>query len=223
MDIIEELKEERLARNKANAIEARLKSIKKIKRRRRTIAITAALSVVIAGVLSFTIGYFITSYKSSIGVSEPVATATPQAPALDSDDKREVNEDGYIIERITNANFAYPASFKPDKENKVYHLYLEDTEGDARIIVNKEITGLTASELIVKYRDSIKNAKAKDSLANALGYTITLTADGKTYHKKSFVKDGWELYYEISYSIDSTKQSEYEAHIEHMDNYFTVS
>lgn len=223
MDIIEELKEERLARKKANAIEARLKSIKKVKRKRYVPIMTVIISIVAAGALSFGIGYFVTTKNSSVQTeATPVPTASP-TPKSEVKAEPEINDDGYVTEMVANANFAYPAGFEKDTSNQTYHLHLKDKSGDGEIIVNKEITGLTANELIVKYRDSIKNAKAQDSLANGLGYTVTLTADGKVYHKRSFVQDGWEMYYEFRYPEASEKTAEYDEAIKYMDEYFTVS
>lgn len=223
MDIIEELKEERLARKKANDIEERLKNIKKIKRKRYISVMTVSICAVVIGGASFAIGYLVTTKGSS---EHPDNTPVPTVTVTKKNDNRaeyEVNDDGYITKMVANVSFAYPEGFEEDVTDKTYHLYLEDKPGGAEIIVNKEITGLTANELIVKYRDSIKNAKAKDSLANTLGYTVTLTADGKIYHKRSFVRDGWEMYYEFRYPENSEKAPQYEDNIKYMDEYFTIS
>ena len=73
-----------------------------------------------------------------------------------------------------------------------------------------------------QYRDSIKNAKVENSLASAKGYSITVHSDDTTYHRKSYIEDGKELFYEMTYPTNSEKSSEYKKYAEYMDEYFRL-
>lgn len=220
---IQNLKEERLARKKAKAIEERLKNIKKIKRRRYNSIIFAILGVIIIGGISVFLSYWINSRDNAFKKEEEIATPTPivTATPLETPIPEAIhNADGYMEITVQNAQFAYPESFVEDKNAEGKILTLKDREGEAIITVSKEITSLDGVELLKKYRDSIENAMARESLASSSGYSITVEAGDMIYHKKSYVSNGAELYYEIVYPMDSAKVMEYESAIKYMDEYF---
>lgn len=218
--MIDELKEQRLARSKAKKIEDRLRKIKRVKRRRYNIIIAFIVTIVLAGGLSFAFSFMANrSEESPFNKHEQLQTTHIPVAAGQSD---KLNSDGYIEIKIANAKFAYPSSFSVDKTAKDCLLSVKDKSG-AKIIVNKKNTDKTSIELMSQYRDSIENAKAKQSLAGNNGYTITVTASGIIRHKKSIVKDGAELYYEIIYPSDSSKVGEYENYSQYIDEYFKVS
>lgn len=221
---IENLKEERIARKKAKAIEERLKNIKKAKRRRYTTVIYTVVGVILLGGMSVLISYCANSGDNAFTQEEQFATPTPTVvptPEATPNLEGTYNADGYIEITVQNALFAYPETFSEDKNIEGKILALKDKDGDATITVSKEITSLDAIALMEKYRDGIENAKAKDSLASSSGYSITVEAGDMIYHKKSYVANGAELYYELAYPMDSAKAMEYEDAIKYMDEHFT--
>ncbi len=223
---IENLKEERLARKKAKAIEERLKNIKKAKRRRYITTVYTVLGIVIIGGASVLISYCANSGSNAFTKEEefitpaPVVTATPDTSGIGEGVD---NGEGYIEITVQNADFAYPDTFQKGKNSEGKLLFLKDKDGDATIALSKEITSLDAISLMAKYRDGIENAKAKDSLASSSGYSITVEAGDKIYHKKSYVSNGAELYYEMVYPVDSPKATYYEETIIYMDNFFKTA
>lgn len=224
MDVIEELKEERLARRKAKAIEERLKSIKKVKRRRYKALVVFIIVVVCVGGASAIVSFVVNDSKDSPFTQEPEYAATPTPGKATEQTQTAASEmpvsDEYETVSIANGNVAYPKVFVKYSGNKKSLLALKTEDGECTIVVNKATTSLTAKELMGNYRDGIANSKAVYSLASASGYTISLTAENVTYHKKSYVKDGAEFYYEMSYPSDSGKAAEYEGYIEYMDSHF---
>lgn len=226
MDMIENLKEERLARKKAKAIETRLKNIKKIKRRRYTTVIYAILAILAIGGVSVLVSYCANSGDNAFLEEPQYATEAPTdapTPMPSEGIDAVLNSDGYLEVNIQNATFTYPEAFKNTGDTQGKMLVMGDTEGDATITVSKEITSHDAKSLMANYRDSIENAKALDSRAGSSGYSITVSAGDMIYHKKSYVSGGAELYYEIVYPANSKKASEYEAAIKYMDEHFVTS
>lgn len=223
---IENLKEERLARKKAQAIEERLKNIKKIKRRRYIMVVYAVLGIIFIGGLSVLISYCANSGENAFTKEEEFATPSPEVtltPEINNGTEKVYNADGYVEIAVQNAVFAYPKSFVEDKKQQSKMAVLTDENGDATITVSKEITSLDSKALMEKYRNGIENAKAIDSLANSSGYSITVEAGDTVYHKKSFVSNGAELYYEIVYPLNSTQAQEYDDAIKYMDEHFKLA
>ena len=73
MDLIGELKEERLARRKAKAVEERLKKIKKIKSRRRRLVFFVILGIIMLGVISGVFMYI--NYVKNSTFNQPIENA----------------------------------------------------------------------------------------------------------------------------------------------------
>ncbi len=223
---IENLKEERIARKKAKAIEERLKNIKKARRRRYITTVYIVLGALILGGVSVLISYCANSRDNAFVTEEEFATQTP-VPTVTPDTTGVIegvnNGEGYIEVTVQNASFTYPETFVENKNTDGKIISLKDKEGDATLAVSKEITSLDAIALMEKYRDGIENAKAKDSLASSSGYSITVEAGDMIYHKKSFVSNGVELYYEFVYPIDSAKATDYENAIKYMDEFFRLA
>lgn len=223
---IENLKEERIARKKAKAIEERLKNIKKARRRRYITTIYIVLGALILGGVSVLISYCANSRDNAFVTEEEFATQTP-APAVTPDTTGVINGvnngAGYIEVAVQNSDFAYPEYFVRGESTDGKLLVVTDDDGGATVTLSKEITSLDAIALMEKYRDGIENAKAKDSLASSSGYSITVEAGDMIYHKKSFVSNGAELYYEFVYPIDSVKATDYENDIKYMDKFFKLA
>ncbi len=224
MDIIEELKEERLARRKAQAIEERLKKIKKVKRKRYKVAATIVLGVILIWGVIVGSSFLYNSRDDSLKGVEPelIESTAPQTTAPVVTDIPEVS-DGYITAKAANIEFAYPDIFSTTEVSEACIASFADDEGKAKLIIDKEITSLDAITLMEKYKSSIANAKVSDgeSQASDEGYTITVTSGRIKYHKKSIVKDGAQMSYEISYPTDEAEI--YEKYIQYMDENFKVS
>ena len=85
MELIEELKEERLARKKAHEVEDRLKNIKKIRRKRYKIIMLIVLGFVIIWGAIVSVSFYNQWKDSALRPQEqrtPVTTATPEGRQL---------------------------------------------------------------------------------------------------------------------------------------------
>lgn len=221
MDIIEELKEERLARHKAHTIEDRLKQIKKIKRKRYRFGIGLAIAIVVVGGVSI-LGSYLWNRSEESPYNKVEEFRESEPPSMTEAQTGNVNSDGYVEADIPDVKFAYPDGFSKNSSGK-YLLSLADKSGDGTIVVGTQKAEIGAVELMEQYRDSIKNAKVENSLASAKGYSITVHSDDTTYHRKSYIEDGKELFYEMTYPTNSEKSSEYKKYAEYMDEYFKAS
>ena len=110
MDMIEELKEERLARQKAHEIEARLKKIKKVKRKRYR-----AVALIIIGVIAVwgaIVGLsFWNNYKdSTLRDAQPELIATEE-PEATPEATEAVNSGEYSLITVDGIEITYPAVF----------------------------------------------------------------------------------------------------------------
>ncbi len=229
MELIEELKEERLARRKAQAVEERLKKIKKIKNKRRKMIASVICAVIALGIISGAgvyIYYAATSEFNQPLEDVPEITDVPKtdkptaaASAGNATKKPEINSDGYIVTRLGELSFAYPQSFAPDNGNKDMQLSMKDNSGDATLTGNREFTDKDAKSIMKTYADS-KGGKVEESLAGDKRYTVTVVNGGKVYHRTGMVREGTETYYEIVYPSSSARKSVYESNITYMDSYF---
>lgn len=224
MEIIEELKEERLARRKAQAIEQRLKNIKKVKRKRYKIVAAIALGVFVVWGIIFGSSYLYIRQDESLKDAKPELTQTqePQSEAPKVTDIPDTPE-SYITAKASNIEFVYPNIFDQTEVSEACIASFADADGKAKLIIDKVLTDLEPIALMQKYANSIANSKVHDgeSGADDTGYTITVTAGRTKYHKKSIVKDGAELSYELSYPAEESER--YEAYIKYMDENFKVS
>lgn len=224
MDMIEELKEERLARQKAHEIEARLKKIKKVKRKRyRAVALIILGVVVVWGVI---VGFsFWNNYKDSTlrdAQPELQTTEAPESTPAGTDDAENDEFTSIIVDGSGGIEITYPAIFSESEvEDTDCVASFSDEEGKARLIIDSKPATQTPNELMDEYYRSVLNAKSEKSSATDAGYTITLTAGTKIHHKKCLIKDGEAISYEIIYPKDSAQ--DYEKYIEYMDEKFTVS
>lgn len=224
MDIIEELKEERLARKKAQAIEERLKKIKKIRRKRYKIAALAVLAIALVWGMIFGGSYFYNrkddALKDAGEQLQETAVPTEKAPSV-----TDIPEDngGYISATAANIEFVYPDLFSVTEVSESCIASFGDSDGQVTLIVDKRLTSMDPVTLMDQYKNGIQNAKVGDgeSQASDEGYTITVTSGTMKYHKKSIVKDGAEMYYELKYPAD--KAEEYEQYTRYMDSHFKVS
>lgn len=244
MNLIEELKEERLARRQNHKRDEKIKALKKRKRKRFGLILSIIGGFAILGVISGIIMYisFINSSSFNANNESAYATETPtetatQAPAvvigadsatqqpspdtdgppIVSEPKPMGNSDGYIETSISGLSFAYPYSFSEDSSENG-SIVVKDSSG-ATIKANKVITSLTPKDLLRKYADET-GGQVVDSIADNNGYEVTISVGNDVCHKKSIVSGGAEIYYEIRYKADSPNGGKYAEYIEYMDEYF---
>lgn len=239
MNLIEELKEERLARRKAQDIEEKIKAIKKVKRKRLRMLATVIGIFIGIGALSGVIVYINYSKTSGINTTEvelrteepqptyaqavviggETASAAPQTtqdiPVV-SDVSLGNNVYGYTDTTVSGRAFAYPSNFDKEEKDTVQ---LSLTDGEATITANKVITSLSPKELLRKYADDM-GGEDMGSIANDTTYSVTLRAGSYICHRKGIVDGSSEIYYEIKYRADSSNAAQYKADIEYMDEYF---
>lgn len=221
MDMIEELKEERLARQKAHEIEARLKKIKKVKRKRYR-----AVALIILGVIAVwgaIVGFsFWNNYKdSTLRDAQPELKAT-EMPEATPEATDAAENDEYSSITVDGIEITYPTVFSETEVEDIDCVAsFSNEEGNARLIIDRKTATQTPNELMDEYYRSVLNAKSEKSSATDEGYTITLSAGTKIHHKKCLIKDGEAISYEIIYPKDSAQ--DYEKYIEYMDEKFTVS
>lgn len=221
MDMIEELKEERLARQKAHEIEARLKKIKKVKRKRYRAVALIILGVIAVWGAIFGFSFWENYKDSSLRDAQPELKAT-EAPEATPEATDATENDDYSFITVDGIEITYPAVFsKSEVEDIDCVASFSDEEGNARLIIDRKTATQTPNELMDEYYRSVLNAKSEKSSATDEGYTITLSAGTKIHHKKCLIKDGEAISYEIIYPKDSAQ--DYEKYIEYMDKKFTVS
>jgi hypothetical protein len=232
MNRIEELKEERLARRKAKAVEERRKNIKKIKRRRQRSVLAVIIIIIVIGIISGVAAYINYLNTSTFNERADVPEQTEQptetaAPAVVVGDVKgngdgttasatETVKDGFTSTKIAGMSFAYPSSFTEETGKNVL-LYL--TDGEAEITANKTVVNQEPKALLKKYADET-GGTATDSSANDTGYDATISVGASIHHKKSRVENGTETYYEIKYPASSSNAALYDEYIKYMDTFF---
>lgn len=239
MNLIEELKEERLARRKAQDIEEKIKEIKRVKNKKLRMIAMVIGAILGIGALSGVIVYINYSKTSGINTTEielrteepqPThaqavvigggsASAMPQTtqdiPVV-SDVSLGNNVHGYTDTTVSGRSFAYPSNFDKEEKDTVQ---LSLTDGEATITANKVITSLSPKELLRKYADDM-GGDDMGSVANDTTYSVTLRAGNYICHRKGISDGSSEIYYEIKYRADSSNAAQYKADIEYMDEYF---
>lgn len=243
MDLIEELKEERLARRKEKEVKERFKKIQVQKRKRRSKFFVAAAAIIAVGFISAICTYI--SINNSSDFNQPLNytettettaptprasaqviggtqnTAQPQVTPTSGTSAVSVNEDGYVETQVGGIAFAYPRGFEKKNPESNEILYLKDSNGGATISANRETTNSPAQDLMKSYADKI-GGTVVSSLAGETWYSITVSKDSQMYHRKGIVNNGVLTYYQITYPAASDKEGEYTENIEYMDEFFTA-
>ncbi|MGN0163242.1 MAG: hypothetical protein ACI4EA_06645, partial [Candidatus Ornithomonoglobus sp.] len=155
MNLIVELKEERLARRKAKAIEERQKKIKRIKRKRRGIVLSVIAIILGLGVISGVIAYInyvkTSTFNETTEVMEsteaPTESAAPavvigggqsnnetNAPVITTEEPVQGSDSTYTKVSIAGRSFAYPSGFEEVNDSKTL---LSLSDGNAVITANK--------------------------------------------------------------------------------------
>ena len=226
MELIGELKEERLARRKAKAIEERFKKIRKIRLRKYRIAVRIVILVVVLGVLSAFTSYIF--YPNEHTEIVEVATETPQptkAPVTASDSpsasatpkpQAVINSDGYIEADIGGLDFAYPRTFKKQRPG-TYTLFLIDENGGGEIIANRSVASSEPKDQMKNFAEQT-GGNVLHSLADNNGYEIKISVGKEICYRKSIISGGIEFYYQFRYPSDSASASQYTKDIEYMSN-----
>ena len=190
MDMIEELKEERLARKKAHEIEERLKKIKKIKRKRYN-----AIALIILGVIAVWgaivgVSYYNSWKNSTLKDAQPELIDTEKAEETPSVTDAPIDDD-YLSLTLSDITIIYPKSFNRSEVDDS-DCIASFSDDEATIKIDRETAMQTPNELMDKYYQSILNAVIDNdaSLATDEGYAVTITSGTKIYHKKALIKDG---------------------------------
>ncbi len=239
---IVELKEERLARRQAKAVEERFKKIKKVKHKRYKNVAFVVLLVILVGALSVFFGWIMINPKKGnlkdgslrevetasptkapkivTGTTSAPATATPSVTQAPTETPLTLNTDGYYVADLGGMAFAYPGDFTDYESDTANKLSLYDVTGDAVLIAGKTATSLQPKELMEKYYADM-GGTVMESRAGGSEYEISLTTGTQIRHRKSCVKDGIEFYYEINYPASSANRQQYIDAIEYMDTFFT--
>lgn len=229
LDRIAELKEERLARRKAQAIEERHKKIKKIKSERRKRFGMIVIGVLLLGVISGAAAYIVymngartdeieeapvitdspkpTESATAVVVGEGIETAAPSVNVP--------NRDGYIECSLSGRDFCYPVMFvEADKEaDELYSLADSSSSGKIRAGITR--TDKTAKTLMKEHARNVTDSRATEN-----SYYLNELNGSHVYHRAGYIADGTEYYYELTYLASDGKKQEYDAYIEYMDAYF---
>lgn len=242
-ELIDELKEERLARRQAKAVEERLKKIKKVKTKKVKTGVAASVTVLLIGVLSFVLGWFIvrpdsknieTGTIKEAETQEPTATpeivtvggandlkvAAPSAKPTAAPLEAKLNADGYYVTNLGGKEFAYPVNFKSNENSASALLSLNDIMGEATLVVQKSTTSSSAEELM-RQCISTKGGEVMEKISDGREYEVSLAVGDEIYHRKGCVAEGAEVFYEISYPADTQNRQRYIDYIEYMDAFFT--
>ena len=221
MDMIEELKEERLARQKAHEIEDRLKKIKRIKRKRYNAIILIVLGVIAIWGAIVGLTYYNNMANSKFKDAEPELQET-QRPNSTPKTTQEVIDENYTSITLEGMHIVYPKTFD-ETEVVDGDCIASFSDDSAKIIIDREAAILTPNELMDAYYRTILNAVIDNdaSLATNDGYSVTITSGIRIYHKKAIIKNGEVLSYEIIYPKDEAKK--YEEYTKYMDEHFKAS
>ena len=221
MDMIEELKEERLARKKAHEIEERLKKIKKIKRKRYNAIALIVLGVIAVWGTIVGVSYYNSWKNSTLKDAQPELIDTEKAEETPSVTDAPIDDD-YLSLTLSDITIIYPKSFNRSEVDDS-DCVASFSDDEATITIDRETAIQTPNELMDKYYQSILNAVIDNdaSLATDEGYIVTITSGTKIYHKKALLKDGEVFSYEIVYPKDFAEK--YEEYTKYMDEHFTIS
>lgn len=234
MNLIAELKEERLARRRAKSIEEKQRKIKRIKRRRRGVVISVILIIaglgIISGVVAY-INYAGTAFNETgaelLATELPSETAAPaviivgedgvtKPPVVTTEIPIPAAGGAYTEFNLAGRAFAYPSEFKLSDDSSAL---LRAEDGAAVITAGKTVTGSAPKDLMKKYSNETGGTSLK-SIADDSGYDITIRVGADICHKKSVVESGTEVWYEIRYPEKSEKSAQYEIYIKYMDSFF---
>ncbi len=219
MDLIEELKEERLARKKAHEIEDRLKKIKKVRRKRYKIIALIVLGILIIWAAIVGISGMTFWKDSSLRPREPElqTTATPKNTPTPTENPQAKKYKKQTIDRMT---VTYPKVFDEIEAENCIAAFSDET---ATIKINMENAVTTPAGMLDEYCKGILNADIPDGESNAGsdGYTVTVNSGTRKHHRKALIRDGVVYSYEMIYPKDEAEK--YEAYTKYMDEHFTVS
>ena len=218
--MIDDLKEERIARQKAKEVEQRLRNIKKIKRRPIKLAVWAIIGLILLGVVSGVASNIIFSNSSSFkngldavpditeepkGTEEAASGSTP-------------NSAGYIETTIAGERFAYPPSFTAG-DSAAGALIMTDSVGDAKLTAVYAATAQTDPGAAMKSCIDTNGLIAPSGTVSDDTYSVTGTRGESTYHRGGRITDGRELYYELVYPTASVHSEKYKEYASYMDKF----
>ena len=219
--LIDDLKEERLARQKAKEVEKRLRNIKKIRHRQIKLIIAAVIVLILLGVGSGVASNIFFSHSSSFrngldavpGITEE-PTGTEEARSDSSP-----NSAGYIETTIAGEKFAYPPSFTAGDGAVSGALILTDSVGDAKLTAEYASTAQTDPGEAMKSCIDTNGLIAPTGNVSDNTYSVTGTRGESTYHRGGRIDGGRELYYELVYPTASVYAEKYKEYAAYMDKF----
>lgn len=219
--LIDDLKEERLARQKAKEVEQRLRNIKKIKRRPIKLAVWAIIVLILLGVGSGVASNIIFSNSSSFKNGLNAVPDITEAPSgtEKADSGSSLNSAGYIETVIAGERFAYPPSFTAGDSTAAGALILTDSVGDAKLTAEYAATAQTDPGEAMKSCIDTNGLIAPSGAVSDNTYAVTGTRGESTYHRSGRITGGRELYYELVYPTASVYAEKYKEYAEYMDKF----
>lgn len=223
MDIIEELKEERLARQKAHRIEHRYKKMKQYKMKQHKKIFYIIIAVILLGVISAVSGYVNYIRTSGFNVSdipvttkEPDYTPFPTTPASTVPASAAPSDSfSYTKVIVGGIEFEYPSFFNSDP-NSGHLLSLYYDNDQAVLTFDREQTSASVKAIMREFSDKISG----DVLTSASGnnwYSISKTDGNKVYHScGKMINDRLVKYY---IEFDAKLEDVYFNSLEYMDSF----
>lgn len=218
-ELIEDLKEERLARRKAKVVEERLKKIKKIKHKKFKLIVSSLVILIVLGIVSAVTANIIFSRTSTLNKAIDEVPDTTEEPAETEEPGQEINSDGYIVMPFYSGSFAYPSSFVPDGEADGTVLVLTDSFGDASLTAGMSAAPQTEPSAAMKSCIDTNGLISPKGAVSENTYSVTGKRGENTYHRFGRITDGEELYYELVYPAVSDDAAAYEEYAEYMDSF----
>lgn len=227
MDLIEELKEERLARQKVHRIEHRYKKMKQYKIRKHKKRFYFIIAVILLGIISGIWGYVNYIRTSGFNVSEiPVTTSepdyTPFPTAAASISASAMPTSGsnspsfsYTKVVVGGIEFEYPSFFSTSSDDE-HLLSLYYTKDDAVLTFDREQTESSIKTIMRDFNDKI-SGNVLTSSSGDNWYSISKTDNNKIYHScGKLINDRLIKYY---MEFDASAENLYFSSLEYMDNF----
>ena len=218
--LIDDLKEERLARRKAKEVEQRLRNIKRIKRRPVKLVVWAVIVLILLGVGSGVASNIIFSNSSSFKKGlDAVPDITEEPTGTELAETGGLNSDGYIVTAVSGQRFAYPSSFVAGDGAILGAIILTDSKGDGKITAEYSSTAQTDPGAAMKSCIETNDLMAPAGTVSGDTYSVTGTRGESIYHRGGRIGDGRELYYELVYPTASVHAAEYKEYAAYMDKF----
>lgn len=216
---IEELKAERLNRKKRLAEKEAKQARNKQRKKKRGGAFFFIIVIVLIAIVSIIIGYNIfPNGSNTTSESDPNTDISTAAPLSTSTSTAAVSKNGYASITVGNVTCPYPSSFHSNTLTGNEKLNITDALGGATMVIMQEGKSGEPKDLMLEYAE-----QGGDILYSRAGddwYAITAELNGTVNHRKCIIRNGIAVYYDFSYTADSSSAKKYEEYIEYIDSNF---